>query len=129
MITVKGLTVYFDVDQTLVMFGPRTKRQFYEPEDATDFQVDTHQRHVRALREHKHRGHKIVVWSAGGAEWAEQVVRNLGIEDLVDICIAKPSWFYDDKTASEFMPEVNRVYFNDGVTDDAKTVSKRNKKN
>lgn len=101
MITIEGITVYFDVDETLTMFHG------YE---TNDFAVSINHRHVRAIKEHAHRGHKIVVWSAGGAKWAEQVVKELELEKYVDVCMAKPSWFYDDKRAEEFMPEINRVY-------------------
>lgn len=104
MQTVKGLTVYFDVDETLILFSPVEGDEY-------NFTFRISAAHIRALKEHHYRGHKVVVWSAGGAAWAEKVVKDCELEGYVDLCLSKPSWFYDDKRADEFMPEVNRVYF------------------
>ena len=48
------------------------------------------------MREFKARGHYVIVWSQGGWEWAEAVVKALGLEDLVDEVKTKPQWMVDD---------------------------------
>lgn len=65
--------------------------------------VRPHKKHIEQLKLHRLRGHTIIVWSAGGWEWAEAAVKALNLEQYVDLVIEKPTWFYDDKTAAEFM--------------------------
>jgi hypothetical protein len=67
------------------------------------------------MKKHKARGHKIVVWSAGGWEWAKSVVETLELTEIVDLVMSKPAWFYDDIPSSSFMPEHNRIYKPDAV--------------
>jgi len=67
--------------------------------------VKPHKKHVEQLKLHKMRGHTIIVWSAGGWEWAEVVVRALKLEKFVDLVIEKPTWVYDDLPVVEFMPK------------------------
>lgn len=62
-----------------------------------------HTKHIEQIKAHKFRGHTIVVWSAGGDEWARAVVDSLGLAEYVDLIIAKPTWHYDDLPAEEFM--------------------------
>jgi phosphoserine phosphatase len=70
-----------------------------------------HKKHIEQLKLHKLRGHTIIVWSAGGWEWAEAVVRALKLEQYVDLVIEKPMWFYDDLMPNEFMGK--RYYMKD----------------
>lgn len=70
-----------------------------------------HKKHIEQLKLHKLRGHTVIVWSAGGWEWAEAVVRALKLEQYVDLVIEKPMWFYDDLMPNEFMGK--RYYMKD----------------
>jgi phosphoserine phosphatase len=70
--------------------------------------VAVHEGHIESIRKHKLRGHTVVVWSAGGAQWAERVVRELDLVPYVDACLAKPTWHYDDLPANEILGK--RVY-------------------
>lgn len=106
-------TVFFDVDDTLVLWTVPAGKE----EEALRFQDATgivlalpHKRHIEAIREHKARGHFVVVWSQGGADWAEEVVKVLQLTHLVDVVMCKPSWFYDDIPSSLFMPESVRYW-------------------
>lgn len=63
---------------------------------------------VRLLKEEKHRGATIIVWSRGGYEWAENVVKALGLTKHVDLIMSKPISYFDDKPVNEWM--VDRVY-------------------
>ena len=103
-------TIFYDVDDTLVIWNWKA----VDPEGSGLIAIrDTqsnhtehllpHQRHIELLKQFKARGHTIVVWSQGGWQWAETVVRALGLEKLVDIVISKPDWYVDDLPASAFM--------------------------
>lgn len=47
-------------------------------------------------------GIEVILWSAGGARWAGQVCRALGLQDCVVACISKPSWYLDDLADAGF---------------------------
>ena len=71
-----------------------------------------HTEHVTHLREHIKRGHGVIIWSQGGWEWAEAVVKALvkngrfTTEEVKDFVIMdKPSWVYDDLNPTYWMPE------------------------
>jgi hypothetical protein len=99
------MTVFCDVDDTLVLWDSKNPNM-----EIKGIPVEIHHVHVEKLKQFAARGHFIVVWSAGGYEWAANVVKLLGLEETVDLVIAKPRWFFDDLRAEEFMPEVNRIY-------------------
>jgi phosphoserine phosphatase len=114
---------FFDVDDTLVMWDATPEQLEERGVDFTcpgslvtidecgteGFAPEWKQRllphrvHIEQLKKHKQRGHTIIVWSAGGYDWAAAVVKALGLENYVDLVISKPSWFYDDLMPSEFM--------------------------
>lgn len=100
---------YFDVDDTILIWDQSLDHPdgFY----IDDIFVVPHKKHIEQLKKHKARDHTIVVWSAGGANWAKKAVELLQLEPYVDFVLAKPSWFYDDKKPDEFMNEINRVYY------------------
>lgn len=132
MITIKGLVVNFDVDDTLVMWGktdasdpdgvkfvcpagvcyPDATKAVFADIDQQAREVGgwvehlkVHKKHVAQLKEHALRGHKVIVWSAGGEDWAEAVVKTLELEPYVTLVMAKPMWCYDDKKPEEYMPK------------------------
>lgn len=99
-------TAWFDVDDTLVKWNT------VETENLVEITCDGFTRkyeiiwgNVKALKAHRTRGHKIVVWSAGGYKWAEAVVKALKLEKYVDLVSCKPSWIYDDLDSSAWMPK------------------------
>jgi len=110
-----GLTVWFDVDDTLIFWrlpknykGPKVKVKHYEGEGmfaqnfTKTFAINTAA--VDALKVYKKNGHNIVVWSAGGCNWAREVVYALGLRELVDVIVDKPTLIFDDLSADEWMP-------------------------
>jgi predicted phosphatase len=109
------MVVMFDVDETLVLWD-------FSQEDAKDaivfdnFGVSTlllpHFKHIDQIKRHAARGHMVYVWSAGGVDWATEVVKTLGLEPYVHHIMCKPQWYYDDLRSDEFLPEINRVYYN-----------------
>ncbi len=108
-------TAYFDCDDTLVTTaddeGPNTI-WLNVPGTTHRGLFRVIQSHVNALKAHKIRGHQVVVWSQGGSDWAEAVVKGLGLESYVDLIVPKPHWFFDDLKPEEFMDR--RFYFGMG---------------
>lgn len=72
---------------------------------------------IESLKTHKHKGHKIIVWSGSGWEWAAAVVAALQLEKYVDLVTSKPKWLLDDMRPEEFMP---RPYWGAGDPGKAK---------
>lgn len=125
MLVIPGNTItYFDVDETLV-FWNATKEQLdrdgIEIECPSGFicldgelkqvppwtaKVLPHKKHIEQLKKHKMRGHTIVVWSAGGYDWAEAAVKILKLEQFVDVVISKPRWAYDDMPADRIITDI-----------------------
>lgn len=108
-----GKTFFFDVDDTLLFLNKEGHPDAKEIiRNGVTKHVLAHEPHIELMRDAKFRGHKVVVWSAGGAEWAEFVVNWLGIGDLVNHIIGKPDWYVDDQIAGtdRFLPEAIRIY-------------------
>lgn len=105
------LVVAFDVDDTLIMWGPVKKNEIGSSNDiisftdsaGLNFTAKFHKAHVENIKQHFHRGHHVIVWSAGGGKWAEAAVKALGLEKYVHMCMNKPSWYYDDKKVEDWM--------------------------
>lgn len=124
MITIPSTeSVWFDVDDTLIMWcNPRKDDERaieikcpaslvmdedgkLVPSGEWTARVLPHLAHIEQLKIHKSRGHLIIVWSAGGWDWAQAAVKALGLEPYVDFCLSKPTWAYDDKKPEEYMPK------------------------
>ena len=88
-----------DVDDTLVMWGDPdnypgrtvtiTTHGFPETAAINEFALE----HLKKM---KRRGYAVVVWSAGGSDWAEAVVKALDIEEYVDLVMPKIDDHLDD---------------------------------
>lgn len=108
--------VYWDVDNTLIF----SSEEFPDLERDNPGKFDVtfiggrrwllYLDHISMLADFKARGHSVVVWSAGGSAWAQKVIEACGIEDSVDLVIPKPAWYWDDKSADEWLPEDIRYY-------------------
>lgn len=88
--------LFVDCDDTLVMW----KGENYVP----------HLKHIEMVKRFHKRGLPVIVWSAGGYEWALRIVKELYLENYVTAVMAKPMWYIDDLKVESFMPEVNRIY-------------------
>ena len=51
---------------------------------------------IELIKKMAKRGHEIIIWSGGGQEWAEAVVKALNLEEFVSGVIQKPTYFIDD---------------------------------
>lgn len=98
--------MYFDVDYTLIRPWGTADVIIEE----VPYQIN--KALISEMRVAKSRGHAVVVWSQGGSDWARRVCEELAITDLVDVVIAKPSWFTDDKPPEEIL-DVSRHFFRD----------------
>ena len=90
-------TVFFDVDDTLVMWDEKLKG------DTVCINCDGHLSHMvvnkgnlEELKRHGSRGIDVIVWSKGGVHWAQSVVRALKLEKYVAGIMTKPFCYYDD---------------------------------
>lgn len=90
-------TLYVDIDETLVLWS------------TTDSTYTINHRVVTLVQQFYRRGHTILAWSKGGAAWAAEAVTAAGIDGMITACLCKPSWYIDDKTSDEFMPEADRI--------------------
>lgn len=95
----------FDVDDTLVLWdvpaGLDANRIEFSNYGYTE-RLLPHDKHIKCLKQLKFRGHAVVVWSAGGWEWAKEVAIRLGIIDDIDIIMCKPKWMVDDLPPNEW---------------------------
>lgn len=94
-------TLFCDVDDTLIVWD----------EDGHTYKP--HKRHIKLIKKFHARNQPVVVWSAGGWEWAHRIVVELGLQEYVTAIMAKPAWYVDDLPSHEFLPEVNRLYLED----------------
>lgn len=88
------------------------------------------ERVVHEIKRFHRRGHTLVAWSAGGPEWAAQVVKRFKLTKYFTLAMGKFDWFFDDKPASEFLPEANRIFLKDESPEINKNsfIKKRKKK-
>jgi hydroxymethylpyrimidine pyrophosphatase-like HAD family hydrolase len=66
---------------------------------------------INALKKFYESGYEVVVWSLSSKQWAEEVVKVLGIEQWVDYCVSKPDFFLDDREITHFMLPEKRIYY------------------
>lgn len=104
--------IYFDVDDTLVIWGKIARGQkavaITDPYDGSQHVLRPHLGHIKVLKDRKKRGCIIHVWSAGGYRWAEAVVKALKLESHVDFVLSKPVMYVDDLQAADILGE--RLY-------------------
>lgn len=106
-----------DCDDTLVMWSDQYQQPhgdaipIIDPYDQSTNYLTPNKKHIDLIKKYKGRGFLVIVWSAGGVEWAQAVVKALELESYVDIVLTKPSRYVDDLDASEWMG--NRVYISD----------------
>lgn len=100
----------FDVDGTLILsrhedYPGNRKVSVFDPLTETFIEYIVHEPMVRLLKEEKHRGAYVIVWSRGGYEWAHNVVQALGLEDCVDLVLSKPIVYFDDTPVVDWMKD------------------------
>jgi len=100
--------IFFDVDDTLVEWINNTDPKAEEALIIDGVLLKPIQSHIDALKKHHERGDQIIVWTQGGSQWAEAVVKGLDLEEFVHIAMGKPTLYYDDLDVVVWMPQ--RIY-------------------
>lgn len=117
-------TQYFDVDGTLVLHVDECTPEQWEhfgvriPCGGKVEYVVPHVVHIKLLKEFKQKGSQIVVWTQGGTDWAEAVVKFFKLEDYVDVIVQKPTFWVDDVSAGYFIPASFRIWKPNDYSDD-----------
>lgn len=97
---------FFDCDDTLVMWDNKHKTEdnvmIFDCYGSFE-SLAPNWSNIRFLKETKRNQGTVVVWSAGGWEWALEVVTVLGLKDYVDCVMSKPQGYIDDLNCVEFM--------------------------
>lgn len=97
-----GPTVYVDVDDTLLMWelpegvGINDDRLVTVNCRNYSERLFPNEYNILLLKRMATRGHAIVVWSGGGADWAEAAVEALDLGDYVECVSGKPQYYIDD---------------------------------
>lgn len=91
-----GPSAYFDVDGTLILWSGRTSRSVEVDCRGVKTMFYVNEENLLYLHRLASRGHAIIVWSVGGADWATSVAKALNIEHLVFACLTKPTYYIDD---------------------------------
>ena len=100
----------FDIDGTMIvppleLLSPMNVR-ILDPVNADHYiNMRKNEAMIRLMREEKHRGSYILVWSRGGYEWAEAVIKALDLYDIVDIIMDKPMAYFDDQDVSTWLKD------------------------
>jgi hypothetical protein len=61
---------------------------------------------LKSLHIHFVQNHFICVWSQGGHDWCQAVVKALGLEEKVSLVMTKPKWMIDDLPPSAWTKHV-----------------------
>lgn len=101
---------YYDVDDTLVSWNIPSNPEMLkkaikiqDPQTKAIWDLIPNEKTINSLKQNKLAGSTIVVWSQGGWDWAEAVVKALELQEYVDCVLSKPHRYYDDIPSAEFM--------------------------
>ena len=83
---------------------------FSNPDDPCDiWLLEPNWEIIKHLKETSLNGGTVIVWSAGGWDWALEVVKVLELEHYVDAVLTKPHRYVDDLHCDEFMGTWRKV--------------------
>lgn len=108
--------IYFDVDNTLIMFLPFVKKRkdkiTLRVEGSRDFLIDAypHKKHIKTLK-HLSKNNRIICWSKAGRNWAKKVCDTLKIDKYVNLYLNKPMFYFDDLDVNQWFGK--RIWMND----------------
>lgn len=100
-------TVYYDVDDTLVLWGTVDNCVKIVDGEWTHY-LAPHEKHIEILKKDS-KNCNVIVWSQAGSDWAEAVITALNLEEYVNAVVPKPIRFYDDLPCKYWMG--SRVYY------------------
>lgn len=102
------LRVTIDVDDTLIAYKYNPELEVVLSCDyyGTPVKVTPMNGNIDLLKSYKKRGYEVIVHSANGFAWADEVVNKLGLKEYVDEAATKPIKYVDDKPADQWMQQV-----------------------
>ena len=126
-------TIFFDVDDTLVLWGdlinkkdlvtiryPEAQRLMPER-----YRLTPHRKHIDFLKNCHNKHKMVIVWSHGGWAWARAVVKALKLERYVTLIMDKPMQYVDDLDMNDWYS--HRLYY-DPKEDIKEEIENRNLK-
>lgn len=108
------MVIMVDCDDTLCMWSEHHTQphegalDFLDPYDGKTVYLKPHTTHIELVKQFKHRGYHVIIWSGAGYMWAEAVVKRLGLEKYVDQVMTKSTKYIDDLHADEILG--SRIY-------------------
>lgn len=101
MVNIKGdKWLFVDVDDTLIAYewpSELEKDTILIDNNGWQQRVLPRKEHIKILKTFKFLGYNVCVWSLTGAYWPEKIVKELKIEEYVDITMSKPLFLMDDQ--------------------------------
>lgn len=112
-------TIFFDVDDTLIMWGRKYREgrtdiiRVEDPFLRESMTFVPNITHINILKRNHLQGRQVVVWSAAGFLWAKTIVEKLGLEEYVTLILQKPTIYVDDKAIDTWKPQ--RIYLDTDI--------------
>jgi len=102
-------TIFSDIDGTLVIWHQEDHLEAI-PFNCygTEYKLVPNKENIKKLKEFHNKGYTVIVWSAAGSGWCQEVVKKLKLKKYVKYCVSKPEYFLDDLKAEKFLPENRR---------------------
>ena len=96
-----GPSAFCDVDDTLIVWNDKVGEELNLPQVEIECRgimktYYTNPYNLEYIRKLAARGHAIVLWSAGGSDWAEAVAYGLDLDEMIFAAMAKPTYYIDD---------------------------------
>lgn len=106
-------TAYVDVDETLILWkdDPSDPANKILQLENGDLVVKLHKKHIQLVKNLYTIGWNIIIWSQGGSNHAEAVIKKIGLENYIHAIIPKPTLVIDDKTLAE--QGIRRSFYDD----------------
>lgn len=103
---------FWDIDDTLVMhekpMNSIDEVMVKDPLGNSEIRLRKNLPMIRLMKEEKARGATVIVWSRGGFQWAENVIKALKLDGYVTLIMSKPLAYFDDKPVESWLKY--RVY-------------------
>ena len=92
-------TVFVDVDETLILWkdDPTDLRNSVIQVANGNLVVKFHRRHIELVKQFFVIGWNVIIWSQGGSDHAECVIKACKLEDHIHGIMPKPDVILDDK--------------------------------
>lgn len=112
--------VYFDVDETIVMWEPKSTDEIVSIAASWGIteRLAPNQKIIKKIKQHAMQGHWVVVHTQAGWDWALTVIKALKLEEYVSEIKTKPKWMYDDLPPSAWTNVIYPKDIKDGQVEE-----------